>query len=224
MPFDSTDFIPPREDPEPKLREPMFKAPWPALALSAAILLTYALQSVFLSPQMVEVYAFSPAGFEAGRRITLLTALFLHGGWAHALMNAGAALAFGAPVARFFGVRPLGALSFLVFYLACGVLASLGFAAFHHAEAAPMVGASGAVSGLMGATSRLLAGRGRLGRIFSGPVLGMGGAWLAVNLLIALIGFAPGAGDAPVAWEAHIAGFVAGVLLFGPFAWAARRT
>jgi membrane associated rhomboid family serine protease len=44
-----------------------------------------------------------------------------------------------------------------------------------------------------------------------------------VNLLVAVLGFAPGMGDAPVAWEAHLFGFAAGALLAGPFAWLARR-
>jgi membrane associated rhomboid family serine protease len=72
----------------------------------------------------------------------------------------------------------------------------------------------------MGATARLMGGHGRPGPMFSKPVLGMGGAWLAINLIIALVGgaFLPGAGNAGVAWEAHLAGFAVGVLLIGPFA------
>jgi membrane associated rhomboid family serine protease len=71
----------------------------------------------------------------------------------------------------------------------------------------------------------LIAGSGRLGRIASAPVIGMGGAWLGVNLLVGAIGsnFVPGAGGAGIAWEAHVAGFVAGVLLISPFAWVFRR-
>ena len=82
----------------------------------------------------------------------------------------------------------------------------------HPGGTALVVGASGAVSGLMGAAARLIGGGGRPGPIFSRPVLGMGGGWLAINLLIAVFGgsFLPGAGSAGVAWEAHIAGFVAG--------------
>ena len=127
------------------------------------------------------------------------------------------------PVARFLGTGARGVSAFLVFYLACGALANLAYAAVHPGEEALLVGASGAVSGLMGAASRLIAGRGRVGPILSRPVLGMGGAWLAINLLIALVGFAPGAGDAAIAWEAHVAGFVVGVLLFGPLVRVLRR-
>jgi len=205
--------------------EPIFNAPWPALALVAAILGGYALQTRFSIEQVVAAFAFSPAALAEGRWATLVTALFVHGGWGHALMNGAFALAFATPVARFFGPRAGGALAFFVFYFACGVLSNLGYAAVHPGEHLPLVGASGAVSGLMGAAARLIDGRGRVGRLFSSPVLGMGGAWLVVNLLIGVLGggLLPGAGGSQVAWEAHVAGFLAGVLLIAPFAVVADR-
>ena len=215
---------PEREARRPE-REPIFNAPWPALALVALILGGYAVQSRFLADQTVLAYAFSPAALLQQRWATLVTALFLHGNWAHAGMNAAFALAFATPVARFFGTRAPGALLFFAFYLVCGVLSNLGYAALHWASPAPLVGASGALSGLMGAAARLIAGRGRVGRILSSPVIGMGAAWMIVNLLIGALGsaFVPGAGGAGIAWEAHLAGFAAGVLALGPFAWIGRR-
>ena len=88
-----------------------------------------------------------------------------------------------------------------------------------------MVGASGAVSGLMGASARLLGGGGRVGPLLSRPVISLGGAWLGINVLMALAppSLLPGAGSAGVAWEAHLAGFLLGVLLVGPFARLAPR-
>ena len=87
-----------------------------------------------------------------------------------------------------------------------------------------MVGASGAASGLMGAAARLIGGHGRPGPMFSQAVTGMGMAWIIVNVIMAFSGglLIPGAGDAAVAWEAHLAGFAAGVLLIRPFGWLAR--
>lgn len=212
----------PHPEPSPA-REPIFRAPWPALLLAAVIVGGFALQTQLPVEPVIYAFAFSSAALEAGRWETLVTALFLHGGWMHALLNAGFALAFGAPVARFFGLNAAGVASFFAFYLACGALSSLAYAGIHPHQATPLVGASGAVSGLMGAASRLIAGRGRMGPIWSRPVLGMGAAWIIINLMVALIGFAPGAGDATVAWEAHLAGFAAGVLTLDIFAWAARR-
>ena len=55
-----------------------------------------------------------------------------------------------------------------------------------------------------------------------GPVISMSIGWIAVNLLLAVVGFAPGLGNAGVAWEAHIFGYVAGLLLVGLFGRAAR--
>jgi membrane associated rhomboid family serine protease len=200
-------------------REPVFNAPGAALGLVALILGGYAVQTRFPLEAVVDAFAFSPQALAQGRWQTLITALFIHGGWGHALTNAAFALAFASPVARFFGETARGVAIFFLFYVLCGALSSLGYAAVHPGGATPLVGASGAVSALMGAAARLIDGRGRVGRIFSSAVLGLGGAWLVVNLLIGLLGsgFTPGAGGAEVAWEAHLAGFLAGVLLIGPF-------
>ena len=174
---------------------------------------------------MAQAYGFSAVALEQGRWPTLLYALFLHGSWPHALMNAAFALAFGTPLARWLGVRPMGALLFYAFYLACGVLASLGFAALHLGSPEPLIGASGAVSGLMGVAARLIGGQGRMGPVFSRTVIALGGALVVINVLVGVIGSAlvPGAGGAPIAWEAHLFGFAAGVLLGGPLAWLAKR-
>jgi membrane associated rhomboid family serine protease len=140
-------------------------------------------------------------------------------------MNAAFALAFGTPVARFFGLKLQGAIAFFAFYLATGVLSNLGYAALHWGGTGALVGASGAVSGLMGAAARLIGGRGRLGSIFAPATLSFGLSLLIVNLLIAVLGssLVPGAGGAGIAWEAHLVGFLAGVLLIGPFAKVAWR-
>ena len=188
-----------------------------------AIVGGYLLQSVSPWGAASLAYAFSPAEFEAGRWDTLFTALFVHGSWGHALMNGAFALAFGTPVARYLGTRPGGAAAFFAFYLACGALSSAAYALLHAGEAILLAGASGAVSGLAGVAARLIAGRGEMGRVLSPTVIGMAGAWLIVNLLVAVVGFAPGAGYAQVAWEAHIAGFIAGVALSPLLAMARPR-
>jgi membrane associated rhomboid family serine protease len=126
-------------------------------------------------------------------------------------------------------VDGLGATSFYGFYLVCGVLASLGFAAAHPGAQAVLVGASGAASGLMAATSRLMTRGPELAPFTSPPVVGMAASWLGINLLIAALahfgiaGLTPGTGGAPVAWEAHLAGYAAGLVLFGPLLRVVRR-
>lgn len=198
-------------------REPLFNAPWPALLLTLLIVGSFVLQrqvreGVWLS------YALVPADlFAGGRWETLTTALFLHGGWIHTLMNAAGAIAFGAPVSRLFGTNLRGAVVFFLFFLVTGALSGLGYAWLHPDSAAPVVGASGAVSGLMGAASRMIDRPGQLGAIWTRSPVGMGVAWIVVNLVVGFTTLAPGTGGAQVAWEAHIAGFFAGLALVGFF-------
>lgn len=209
-------------DPTPA-REPVFNAPWTALALTAAIVASFVVQGQ-IAPQAWQDYALRPLWLlQAGRWETLVTSLFLHGGWIHTLMNAVGALAFGAPVARLLGLRAGGALAFLLFYLTCGVLGGLGYALVHPDQAIPVVGASGAVSGLMGAASRLIDRRGLLGPVFGRTPVGMSIAWIVVNVLFGMTTLTPGAGGAGIAWEAHLAGFFAGLILVGPLARALGR-
>lgn len=205
--------------------EPIVNAPWPVVALTLVIIGAYLLQSRYPLAWVADALAFSPH-LIASQPERLLTSLFVHGAWSHALLNAAFILAFGAPVARLFGPRPGGVAAFFGFYLACGVLAALGFALLHWGQAAALIGASGAASGLMGAAARLIGGGGRVGPIFSQAVTGMGLAWLIVNAIMAMApgGLVPGVGQtAAVGWEAHLVGFAAGVLLIGPFGRLAPR-
>lgn len=203
-------------------REPIFNAPWPAVALTAVLLGSYGLQTLVGLDALINVYAFLPQDLRTGRWETLFTALFLHGGWAHVLMNAAGALAFGTPVARFMGTGARGASVFFIYYMACGALASLGYGLLHPEANVAIIGASGAVSGLMASAARMIAGQGVPGPFRSPAVIGMSIAWLVVNLLLAVVGFAPGMGEAKIAWEAHLIGFAAGLVLLDPFAWLAR--
>lgn len=205
--------------------EPVFNAPWPAVFVVALIVGGYGLQTLFPVDAVLRAFAFAPIDLTPSRWETVITAIFLHGSWAHALMNGAFALAFAAPVARLLGPSVVGFLTFFSFYLVCGILANLGYAAVHPGGDALIVGASGAVSGLMGAAARLMGGDGRVGPLFSRPVLGMAGGWVVINLLIAVTGggFLLGGGTAGVAWEAHIAGFFVGALLIGPVARLAPR-
>lgn len=198
-------------------RQPMLNAPWPAVVATLVIGVGYFLQTLLPQGWLLHTYAFSGVAWEQGRWPTLFTSIFLHGSWAHALMNAGAALAFGTPVARYFGANLKGALIFLAFYLLCGGLASLGYGLSNPGSQALMVGASGAVSGLVGGAARLMGGSGRPGSYFSPQVVSMTIGWIVINLILAVLGFAPGLGGAGVAWEAHIFGYLAGLLLIGVF-------
>jgi membrane associated rhomboid family serine protease len=203
----------------------MVNAPWPVVALTLGLVVAYFVQSRFPLRWVEEGLGFSPLLMMQGHPERLISSMFVHGNWAHALMNAAFCLAFGAPVARLLGRGAGGAAAYFLFFLATGVVSSLGFAATHWNQDVLAIGASGAASGLMGAAARIIGGQGRVGPMFSPAVLQMGAAWVVINVIMAFTGslLIPGGGDAVVGWEAHLAGFAAGVVLIGPFAWLAGR-
>ncbi|TXI82672.1 MAG: rhomboid family intramembrane serine protease [Cupriavidus sp.] len=205
-------------DPQPR-PEPIFKAPWPALLASAAVIVPHILLQR-VDDATIQSLALVPHAFWEGRWTGAITMMFVHANWIHAIMNAAFALAFGAPVARLLGLNGRGGGIFCLFYLACGALSSVGYAAIHPDSMGVVVGASGAISGLMGAAARTMDYRGGVGPILGPRVISLGLGWLVVNLVMAVVGGFPGMGGA-VAWEAHLIGFAVGVLLIGPFArWA----
>jgi membrane associated rhomboid family serine protease len=206
-------------------REPLINAPWAAAMIASVIVGGYEIQSQFPLGPVVYALGFRPDALASGHWERLVTYMFAHGNWAHALMNAAFGLAFGAAVARWFGERFANALLFFSYYLLCGVLSALAWGLLHPDAAIPVVGASGAVSGLMGGAARVVAGHGRLGPLLSRTVAAWGGAWLIINLIMGFAGggLIPGTGGAAVAWEIHVAGFVIGAVGIGPFAWLLRR-
>ena len=201
----------------------MFNAPWTIVVLCVGLIALYGAQTLFVPDALRDHYGVSGPALLAGRWQTLLTSLFLHRNWPHVLMNSVAALAFGPPVARLLGTNARGAAVFFLFYLVCGVAGGLGFVVTAPHGVNPVVGASGAISGLLGAASRIIQGRGRIGPMFGSTVLGMAAAWAIVNVVLGVSGLTPGAMGMPVAWQAHLAGYLAGVVLIGPFARLAGR-
>ena len=194
----------------------MFNAPVIEVGVSVSMPVLYWLQTRL--PDGGLSLAFRPSSlWDGGWWPGLLTSMFVHGGWPHVAMNAILGLAVGTPVARLMpGAR--GAVGFLAFYIVCGLLATAGYGLLHMASYDSLVGASGAVFGLMGAALRLLGRKsGRLmtltDRRFLTPAL----AIMAVNAVVGLLGFAPGMEGAQIAWEAHAFGFAAGALLIGPW-------
>ena len=205
-------------------RQPILRAPWPAAALAASFLVLYALQGFLGPPEAVLTrFGFSPAAMAQGRLAGLVTALFVHGGWAHAFLNALGALAFGAPVAKLFGRSAVAVVVFFAFFLVSGVISNLGYAAVHWGAPFVLIGASGGVSGLMGAASRLIERRGALAPLASRTVVTLALAWVFVNLVIGWVGLGGVTAGAPIAWEAHLAGYAAGLLMVGPVAAMLRR-
>lgn len=203
-----------------EINEPPLRGPWPAWAVAGLILGSYGLQLLWLGDvnQASDRFGLIAPDLGHGRWFTLITSLFIHGGWAHAGMNAAGALAFGAPVARILGKHGRWSLSYFGFFLTCGLLSGLGYALFNLHSPAAVIGASGAVSGLFGGASRLIEHRPGLSPFASRTVAAFGAAWVVINLVFGLIGFAPGLGAVQIAWQAHLIGYLAGLLLIGPWA------
>lgn len=159
--------------------------------------------------------------------ITLFTSMFMHGGLAHLLGNMLYLWIFGDNVED-----ALGHVKYLFFYLLCGVLASLSHVfstvIFGGGMYIPSLGASGAISAMLGAYLRLYPGKNVHLWIFflivSVPAFISVGIWFAFQVVNGL-GALGGQEAGGVAYAAHIGGFVFGLLLVGTFAkdFIARR-
>jgi membrane associated rhomboid family serine protease len=197
----------------PQAREPFFKAPWPSVVLLVVLGLAFAAQMTIVPDEVQARLALSPSALRAGALETLISYIFLHSGWTHFIMNAASALAFGPPVARALGVKGRGPALFFAFFLICGVISGGGYCLLHWSSETYLVGASGAISGLWGAASRLLAGRGGLAPVNDRQVITQGAAFAIVNFIAGMTGLFS---SLQIAWEAHLIGYAAGLLLIGP--------
>jgi membrane associated rhomboid family serine protease len=147
--------------------------------------------------------------------VTLITSMFLHGGWSHIIGNMWYLWIFGDNVEDRFGHG-----RFLVFYLICGMTAAFGQIIMEPASMVPTIGASGAIAGVMGAyfvlfpSSRVLT----LIPIFffdiiEVPAIFLLGFWFLMQLVNAgAVAATAGTGGGGVAFAAHVAGFLIGVL------------
>jgi rhomboid family protein len=143
---------------------------------------------------------------------TLLTSMFLHGGWMHLGGNMLYLWIFGDNLEKV-----MGAVRFVIFYLACGLAASFAHIAFGPGSQVPAVGASGAISGVLGGYLVLFPGnRVRVltrGGIAHVPAIVVLGFWILIQLFNGVGSMAATSETGGVAYMAHIGGFVAGLVL-----------
>ena len=153
-----------------------------------------------------------------GRLLRIYTATFLHTSWSHVAGNVLFLLIFGPPAERV-----LGSFRFLLLFIIAGALSNLATIAAYPGTAHYVVGASGAISAVMGAYITLIP-RAQLGiflplgfflQVIKVPALALIGLWFAMQVVFVFLGTANGA----VTWIGHITGFVFGVL----FAMASKR-
>ena len=150
----------------------------------------------------------------------LLSATFMHGGWLHIIFNMWTLLIFGSTLEG-----RLGSLQFLIFYLCCAVISTYAHGYFNADSQVPVIGASGAIAGVIGAyavrfpTARitLLVPIIIIPLIFTVPAVVYAVVWFGIQVLQgAWETMRPSMGGG-IAWWAHIGGFVAGLVLLPIF-------
>ncbi|MGA9090741.1 MAG: rhomboid family intramembrane serine protease [Bradyrhizobium sp.] len=171
-------------------------------------------------------------GGEGAKVWTFVTYSLLHANLSHIGFNVLWLLPFGSALARRFG-----AVRFFVFMAVTAAAGALAHLVTHEHAVAPMIGASASVSGTMAAAIRFAFVRGSflsfsrgdaddaakvpalslMRALRDGRVLGFLGVWFGVNIIFGVGSIAIGADGASVAWQAHIGGFLAGLLLFSLF-------
>jgi membrane associated rhomboid family serine protease len=228
----------------PPSRERIFNVPGAVLALVALLTIIHVLVAFVLTidqtNDLLSVFAFSPLRYASDapsglpswwgpQAWTFVTYAFFHADFNHLILNLVWLLAFGPPIARRFG--PWRFLTFCVLTAAAGALAHL---VTHLDEFAPMIGASAAISGAMAGAMRFVFQRGGpLGLLGQGEqesyhvpaapltamladprILTFLTVWFGLNIIFGIgVVTMPGTGGT-VAWQAHIGGFLAGLICF----------
>jgi len=205
---------------------------YPAIVTYALIAanITVSLFQISLSPPELEAFmrqfALIPARyFAAPARVTtqellgylpFVSNMFLHGGWLHLILNMWTLYLFGPAVED-----RLGSARFLVFYLVCGLLASVAHALFNPTSTIPALGASGAISGVLGSFIMMFP----LARLvivipilffpffFEVPAILFAVFWFLTQVMAGVTALYMPAQAGRIAWWAHAGGFVAGLAL-----------
>jgi len=209
-------------------REPFLRAPISVLLLIGMLVSAHIIRMVVpaaMSDEVLTQYAFVPARYAAGGdagglfslAIPFVSHIFLHADVTHLAVNCLWLLAFGPVVARRFGAG-----LFLLLFAICGIAGAATFLAFNWGLPAGVIGASGAISGIMAAGLRLFPWPGSTAQrpltpLLSSPILLFSAVWFATNFIFGLTGFGAGGGILQIAWQAHVGGFVTGLLLSGVF-------
>jgi membrane associated rhomboid family serine protease len=235
------------ETPQDVPREPILTLPGALtayIALLAVIHLVRMLLPVDIDDLVIEMFGFIPKRYDstlldvtfpggAGAKVwTFVTYSLLHANLSHIGFNVLWLLPFGSALARRFG-----AIRFFVFMAVTAVAGALAHLVTHEHAVAPMIGASASVSGTMAAAIRFAFVRGSFlsfsrgdadaaarvpalsltRALRDGRVLGFLAVWFGVNIIFGIGSISIGAESGSVAWQAHIGGFFAGLLLFSLF-------
>lgn len=233
--------------------EPMVNVPPAVAGLMAALTVIHLVREFADRATNIDIllyFAFIPArynhpgwihplpGGAAADVWTFVTYALLHADWTHLVINGVWMLAFGSAVARRFGT-----VRFFAFAAMTAAAAAAAHLALHYGDPLPLVGASGALSGFMAAAARFAFEEGGplgsfrnfgnatyavpavplLKAVRNPRVVTFLGAWIAINFLFGLDAIGGEFAGGTIAWEAHLGGFVAGLLGFSLFDPIGRR-
>jgi membrane associated rhomboid family serine protease len=235
------------EEPPEAPREPILTLPGALtayVALLAVIHIVRMLLPLDTDDLVIEMFGFIPKRYDStlldvtfpggtGAKIwTFVTYSLLHANLTHIGFNVLWLLPFGSALARRFG-----GFRFFLFMAVTAAAGALAHLLTHEHAVAPMIGASASVSGAMAAAIRFAFVKGSflsfsrgdadaaarvpalslMHALRNGRVLGFLSIWFGVNIIFGIGSIAIGADGASVAWQAHIGGFLAGLMLFSLF-------
>jgi membrane associated rhomboid family serine protease len=209
----------PLYDDQPTHRAPVFTIL--LILINAVVFIGWQLQVGL--PQSVAIGALVPAEVTAGLSLesarSVIASMFMHGGWMHLIGNMWFLWIFGNNIED-----ATGHVRFPIFYLLCGIIADAAHVVAAPASTVPMIGASGAVSGVLGAYLILhpragvmtLIPLGIFSRVMRVPAMVFLLLWIAIQVLSQMAAQVSTEGGG-VAYLAHIGGFVAGLFFIFPF-------
>ncbi len=197
---------------------------WGLILLNIIIFIYQIKLPQYQSLQMLAKYSLVPAFFFSKEiktyYYTLVSSMFLHGNFQHILSNMWILWLFGDNVED-----RMGPVSFLIFYLLCGIVAGIVHMFSAPGSIIPTIGASGAIAGVMGAYM-LLFPRARvltlvpifiIPRLVSLPSFIFIGIWFVTQFFYGTMALVENAVYGGIAWWAHIGGFLGGILLYSFF-------
>ncbi len=206
---------------------------WLIIGLNVLVFLVEATLSETELNDFIQQFGVVPlrfiADFGLDQLLTIYSAMFLHGGWIHLISNMWAFFIFGDNVED-----RMGHGNFLIFYFFCGTVAAIGQILMSLTSNIPMVGASGALAGVLGAYI-LMFPHARIITLvplffilpwfIEIPAVIYLGIWFLTQCFTGLgaLESSPLAAEAGVAWWAHIAGFIAGAILVKAFEQRPKR-
>lgn len=172
----------------------------------------------YANPDWARYQGLSPNDY-----LPFVSSFFMHGGWLHILLNMWTLYIFGSSVESRYGP-----VAFIIFYMLCGLAANLAHFYFNQDSPVPVLGASGAVAGVMGAYAMTFP-RARLIMLFpivfiplffELPALSFVVLWFGLQVLQGAVEMLRPSMGGGIAWWAHIGGFLAGIALL-PLLWLA---